>query len=89
MPRICAFYGISIWMYHDEGQHSGRPHFHARYGSYEASVDLERVEIMSGELPRRAWRLVIQWTMEHRPELRDNWQRARRHLPLHPIEPLR
>jgi hypothetical protein len=32
MPRISAFYGIVIWMYHDEAHHLGRPHFHARYG---------------------------------------------------------
>jgi len=31
MPRISAFYGITIWMYWDEGVHA-RPHFHARYG---------------------------------------------------------
>lgn len=26
MPRISAFYGIVIWMYHDEIHHRG-PHF--------------------------------------------------------------
>jgi hypothetical protein len=29
MPRISSFYGIVIWMYFDEPQHEGRPHFHA------------------------------------------------------------
>lgn len=41
MPRISAFYGIVIWMYHDEIHHRGRPHFHARYGEDEASIAAE------------------------------------------------
>src|ERR1700722_19372525 len=40
MPRISAFYGIVIWMYHDEAHHGGRPHFHASYGGDEAAVDI-------------------------------------------------
>lgn len=40
MPRISAFYGIVIWMYHDEIHHRGRPHFHAGYGDDEASIDM-------------------------------------------------
>lgn len=43
MPRISAFYGIVIWMYHDEVHHLGRPHFHATYGGDEASIDIERL----------------------------------------------
>ncbi len=89
MPRISSFYGITIWMYYDESPHRGQPHFHARYGASEASVHIERLEIMSGWLPRRVWRLVAEWALEHRPELRENWQRAREHRPLEPIEPLR
>lgn len=31
---------------------------------------------------------VLEWTALHQTELRDNWGRARGHLPLIPIEPL-
>jgi hypothetical protein len=48
MPRIGKFYGISIWMYHDEIQHLGRPHFHAGYGDDEASIDIESVTVIAG-----------------------------------------
>jgi hypothetical protein len=89
MPRISAFYGIVIWMYHDESHHPGRPHFHATYGNDEASVDIESFEIIAGELPPRPRRLVADWALAHRDELRENWDRARRHEPLVPIEPLR
>jgi Domain of unknown function (DUF4160) len=76
-------------MYHDEVHHLGRPHFHARYGEYEASVDIESLALIAGELPPRAHRLVVEWARAHRGELRENWGRARDHQPLQPIEPLR
>jgi hypothetical protein len=76
-------------MYHDEIHHQGRPHFHARYGDDEASIDIETLELIAGELPRRALRLIAEWAEAHQPELRANWGRARRHEPLEPIEPLR
>ncbi len=68
MPRISAFYGIVIWMYHDEIHHLGRPHFHATYGRDEASVDLESLAVLAGELPPRALRLVVDWASEHQAE---------------------
>lgn len=89
MPRISSFYGITIWMYHDEIHHRGRPHFHAQYGEAEASVDIETLAVIAGELPLRARRLVIEWAAAHQEELRVNWQRARNHLPPIPIAPLR
>lgn len=51
MPRISAFYGIVIWMYHDEAHHGGRPHFHASYGGDEATVDIENLATLAGGLP--------------------------------------
>jgi hypothetical protein len=88
VPRISAFYGIVIWMYHDEVHHLGRPHFHARYGGDEASVDIESLEVLAGRLPARALRLVVEWARLHQAELRANWDRARRHQRLERIDPL-
>ena len=88
MPRISSFYGITIWMYHDENPHRGRPHFHAAYGDAEASIDIESLAVIAGELPPRARRLVAEWARAHQDELRDNWQRARNHQPLMSIAPL-
>jgi Domain of unknown function (DUF4160) len=89
MPRISAFYGIVIWMYHDEIHHLGRPHFHATYGGDEASIDIESLAVLAGHLPPRAKRLVSEWARAHQVELRENWSRARAHQPLRPIDPLR
>ena len=64
------------------------PHFHAEYDEYEAQIDIETLEIIHGNLPRRAKVLVLEWADEHRKELRENWQKSRRHEPLLPISPL-
>ena len=88
MPRISAFYGIVIWMYHDEIQHLGRPHFHASYGGDEASIDIESLDVLAGRLPPRALRLVVEWARQHQPELGANWDLARRSEPLQKVAPL-
>lgn len=89
MPRICSFYGIVIWMYHDEIHHRGRPHFHATYAEHEASIDIEGLELLAGDLPPRALRLVREWAAVHREELARNWELARNAERLDPIDPLR
>ncbi len=76
-------------MYHDEIQHLGRPHFHASYGGDEASIDIEGLDVLAGRLPPRALRLVVEWARQHQPELRTNWDLARRSEPLRKVAPLR
>lgn len=85
MPRISVFYGIVIamlWNDHDP------PHFHAIYGEHDAQVSIWSGTILGGSLPRRAERLVKEWTQLHRAELFDNWRRARNGESLVRIEPL-
>jgi hypothetical protein len=83
---ISAFYGITIWMYWNEGVHA-RPHFHARYAGQAASVDFSG-ELIAGSLPPRARALVAEWAALHEDELLANWERARNDAPLQPIDPL-
>ncbi|MDQ6900574.1 MAG: DUF4160 domain-containing protein [Candidatus Dormibacteraeota bacterium] len=85
MPRLSAFYGIVIAMYHNDHE---PPHFHARYGGEQAQVSLDTLAILNGSLPPRALRLVQQWARMHRAELDTAWQRARAGLNLDAIEPL-
>ncbi len=86
MPRISTFYGITIWMYWNEGRHA-RPHFHARYAGEAGSIDLGG-ELIAGSLPRRALKLVAEWALLHQDELLANWERARREEPMETIDPL-
>lgn len=85
MPRICQFYGISIYMYY--GDHAP-PHLHAIYGSREAIVNIQTGAVIAGDLPRRAGKLVGEWVANHRHALLDNWERAANQQPLLPIDPL-
>ena len=85
MPSISRFFGIVIFMYYDD---HAPPHFHARYGEYRVQMNIETLEILEGELPRRALSLVLEWAVLHRNELRLNWQNARDGLPMLEIEPL-
>ena len=51
MPTISTFYGIIIRMFFNE---HAPPHFHAQYGEYKASINIQSLELMEGKLPRRA-----------------------------------
>lgn len=72
-------------MYYDD---HAPPHFHAYYGDFNAKISIESLEVLRGELPRRALSLVLEWAVEHRAELRHNWERALAHEELQKIEPL-
>lgn len=85
VPRISEFYGIVIFIYHDEHP---PPHFHARYAEYWAAVSIATGEVVRGELPVRAARLVRQWSGMHRVELEANWNRIAAGEALVPIDPL-
>jgi hypothetical protein len=85
MPRISAFYGVVIAMYYDEHP---PPHFHALYAGAQVQVRIDTLEVLAGSLPRRAMALVLEWAAQHRDELVESWERARRHEPLDRIDPL-
>lgn len=86
VPRISYFYGITITMHWDEPHHS-RPHFHARYGDYKASLDLTG-QIIVGSLPKRILRRVRDWAELHADELDADWQRVVNEEPPVAIAPL-
>ncbi|MBI4909552.1 MAG: DUF4160 domain-containing protein [Acidobacteria bacterium] len=71
MPTISAFYGILIRMFFRD---HAPPHFHVRYGEFEATVEIATLEIMEGSLPRRALNLVQEWAAQHKEELVEAWQ---------------
>lgn len=85
MPEISRFFGIRIYMYYAE---HAPPHFHARYAGQRASIEIETLAVMRGDLPGRALGLVVEWGRLHRTELLEDWDRARQAQPLLPIDPL-
>ena len=73
MPVIARFYGILIKMYFSQSEH-GIPHFHAIYGEHNAVFSIEALEMMEGDLPGRAQRLVKEWATQYQRELLDMWK---------------
>jgi hypothetical protein len=85
MPTVSAFYGILIRMFFNDHP---PPHFHARYGEFEAKIDIDALKVLEGHLPRRALNLVREWAIMHREELLDNWRLCSENAPPVKIEPL-
>lgn len=82
MPTISIFYGISIQMFFFD---HNPPHFHARYGRAKALIRLADGEIIAGDLPPTAQRLVREWALARQAELEENWRRAGKGEPLEKV----
>ena len=85
MPRISAFYGVEIYMYFRD---HAPPHFHAIYGELEAAVSIQTGDVIEGQLPKTAKKLVTKWARLYLPELMTDWELAREEQPLNWIPPL-
>jgi hypothetical protein len=85
MPTISEFFGILIKMFFDD---HNPPHFHAKYGGYEAEIIIKTGEIKEGKLPKTAARLVEEWRKLHADELLANWEKAKNLQLPDNIEPL-
>ena len=85
MPQISYFLGVFIRMFYRD---HNPPHFHAIYGDYEALIDIQKNEIISGTLTPRVLGLVVEWTALHQDELMINWERSKNKEELLKIEPL-
>ena len=64
------------------------PHFHAKYGEFQATIGIEALKVIEGELPNRALNLVQERAIIHREELRDDWRLCRTNAVPTKIEPL-
>ena len=84
MPELSRFFGIVIYMYHRE---HAPAHFHAEYAEFEITIDIETGAV-TGEFPRRALNLVMEWYSLHKAQLAADWALAQAKLPLKAIEPL-
>jgi hypothetical protein len=56
VPEICRFFGIVIKMFYND---HNPPHFHAEYAEATAWIDIERLVLFHGELPRKQMQLVL------------------------------
>ncbi len=70
MPIISRFYGIIIKMYFKE---HGIPHFHAVYGVF----NIETIEMIEGDLPNRAKKLINEWSNKYKNDLLEMWSKKK------------
>jgi hypothetical protein len=84
MPEISRFLGIVISMYYRD---HNPPHFHARFGKYKISVEIE-TGVVSGKFPKRALDAVLAWHDLHKKELMRDWELAALKKTLNKIKPL-
>ena len=87
MPELSRFYGIVIKMLYEVGTKHNKPHVHAEYGEYEASVGIDG-EVLAGVLPEKQYKLVAAWLALHEDELYEAWNNVVQMKPMHKIMPL-
>jgi len=65
------------------------PHFHAQYGEFKASINIQTLELVEGKLPRRALNLILDWAELHQSELLHDWELCELHQQPIKIMPLK
>jgi hypothetical protein len=55
------------------------------YGEYNALFDIETLDMIEGDLPNRAKKLVIEWSTRYQTELLEMWTTQQFHK-LPPLE---
>jgi hypothetical protein len=62
--------------------------FTPKYAGQDVAIEIASLDILAGQVPGRALRLVLEWAGFHQDELMENWRRVRRgELPVS-VEPL-
>lgn len=84
MPIISRFYGLIIKMYFLQSEHNP-PHIHAIYGEYVGIMNIQTREIIAGDLPNRATKMLAEWVEIHEKELLQIWE-TQNFVELPPLE---
>ena len=74
MPEISRFYGIVIKMFFKPKEHEPS-HIHALYGEYLGEFNILTMEMIQGDLPKKAQELVHEWLSLHQSELQEMWEK--------------
>ena len=74
MPEITRFYGIVIKMFFKPKEHEPS-HIHAIYGEYVGEINIKTMEMIEGDLPKKALELVKEWLEIHQDELQEMWEK--------------
>ena len=73
MPTISSFYGIIIIMNLRNKEHNP-PHIHAVTADFVAPFLIATGEIMEGEFPPKAKKMVKEFILKYQKELEEMWE---------------
>lgn len=73
MPEIGRFYGIIIKMFFKPKEHDPS-HIHALYGEHVGIFEIQSLDMVEGDLPKKAQELVREWMIQHQQELLEMWE---------------
>ena len=71
MPEITRFYGIVVKIFFRD-EHNP-PHIHAVYGEHNGLFRIEDMEMIEGDLPARARKMVEEWGASYKADLQAMW----------------
>ncbi len=71
MPEISRFYGIIIKLFFADHP---PPHFHVVYGEYNGIFNIDTLNMIEGDLPDRAKKMVVEWASIYQKDLMDIWK---------------
>lgn len=73
MPEISRFYGIVIKMFFKPKEHEPS-HIHALYSEHIGIFNLQTMEMIEGDLPKKAQELVMEWLQKNQKDLLEMWE---------------
>ncbi len=73
MPVFSRFEGITIYINCNDHL---PPHFHARFGGTDASIDIGTWRI-KGKIEWKKMQIVLEWARRNQETLMANWNRTR------------
>ncbi len=71
-------------MYFRQSEHN-LPHIHAIYGEYMGAIDIQTLQMIEGDLPKKALSMVAEWTKLHQSELLEIWN-TQNFIKIEPLE---
>lgn len=87
MPELCRFDGIIIYMYFEDIEGHNKPHIHAWFGDYNASIAIDG-QFLAGYLPYKQVKKIRLWLSIHEEEVYKAWNLAVRNQHFDKIPPL-
>lgn len=70
MPALYRYRNWRITMYFDD---HGLPHFHIVCNGREVVVLIDTLQVLEGDIDKRALVEGLAWAAEHQPLLRQTW----------------